>query len=734
MCGLFGFNGKNKPVIAKLKILGLYNITRGKDSCGYWFNGAYERSKAYNEQEFDDYIEKNVIKNPTKSDTGYTFIGHTRQGSAGYGKTLDNAHPFIIDGTFVIAHNGTLQNHEELLTNYGIDEKFSVDSKALGTLINRYGFNILNEYVGYAALMMTDVNDPGTLMVYHGQSRTIKNGAITEERPLYFLETKEGVYFSSLRESLLAIKEEGNEDPKNLIYNKVIFFEKGIYNAEKTIDINREDMNVGINMKSSCSTYWPETTNAYGHYHQQQGVVRTLPPVATQRASTVTTVLPTKNKIWLENISPFKSDLDRRMYFHRGRYHDSFTKDLADGFYEIERGRIIRFIEEIPSDVIINNENSNIFFFIRGVMIERNLIKTIASSTKVMTDLTIDYKTTNFALLASNYSKYPVSLLEDEYPEISDSLKFVFWKNGKLYSNNHFSPIFTNRHYHIDTRGYLYKIVSQDTTETSHFMTQQEYNIFLNSKNLKKTEGGIIIPNENIVEQFNTGTEIDTYSEEVERNNDANIYKGLFAKFTTDPKTISGLAILYRILFKVFDSEDELAAELPDTIIKAVEITVKEQMLETSESVSLDLVRKEADRMIESCAIRKVNLYTLFTQQNQSPEYYIYQAYKQEELENLPITDTDEILETETEDVDEASSIEEVESYLEDIIVNDMEGFYSSAQLLCTGSDMEEVQEIAKAIYDSMDNLKSKMINLVQKGNFKKSLLRELTLLNSNAE
>lgn len=740
MCGLFGFNGKQKPIIAKLKILGIYNISRGKDSCGYWFNGTYERSKAYNEQEFDDYIEKNIIKNPTKTTNGYTFIGHTRQGSAGFGKTLDNAHPFIIDESFVLAHNGTIQNYEDLLKKYDINEKFSVDSKAFGTLINRIGYSILEEYIGYAALLMTDINDPGTIAVYHGESKQYRAGQPVEERPLYFLETKEGVYFSSLKESLMAIRENEDEEPKNLVYNKVVFFEKGIYNSERTINIDRLENNIAAKVGNTCSTTWPEhATHYHGATHQTP--VRTLPPSTNSSVgTTVTNIQLTKNKIWYENVSTFNDHHDRRIYFQRGRYYDSLTSELAEGFYEIERSKIVNYIENVPDDTVLNNENSNVFYFIRGVMIEKRFIKTLIGSIETMKNIVMDYHSKNFAILISKFSVLPVALLEDEYTTIDEKnqIRYLFWKNGVMYSSNHFSPKFSNRHYHVDARGYLFKITSQVNPGETVFMTQNEYNIFINNKNVKKTEGGIIIPNQSETEQFTTGTEIDTYSEESKNFHVGNsaLYKSLFAKYTNDEKVKSGLSILYSNLFKVYDTEEKIASELPDTIIKAVELTVKEQMFETSSQINLDLVRKEANRMIEACVIRKTNLYTLFNQLSNSPEYYIYQAYKQEELESLPVSDMDAFSSDfiETEEIDENEDTIQIEGYIEDIIVNDMESFYTSAQLLCGESDDDHIQELAKAMYESMDNLKKKASEILKKGNFSNSLIKQLEKLNSNKE
>ena len=57
MCGIFGVSLKSgankKSAIAKFKILGLYNISRGRDASGIFINGEIIK----NTKEFDDFIE-----------------------------------------------------------------------------------------------------------------------------------------------------------------------------------------------------------------------------------------------------------------------------------------------------------------------------------------------------------------------------------------------------------------------------------------------------------------------------------------------------------------------------------------------------------------------------------------------------------------------------------------------------------------------------------------------------
>jgi len=211
-CGIAGYSGSIPPNMANIKILGMYNIARGDDSCGIALDNKCYKGIGINAN-WVNFIENNSIPDPVINNT---VIVHTRKATGG-SHTAENAHPFEFYRSdhskspyFIGCHNGTLKNETELETEFKIkDFKYNVDSQLLLKIIslttpkNTANLRVLEKYKGGAALLFYWTNEPNTLYAWKGATKDYS--VYNEERPLFYWKTDKGVYISSIKESLKAI-------------------------------------------------------------------------------------------------------------------------------------------------------------------------------------------------------------------------------------------------------------------------------------------------------------------------------------------------------------------------------------------------------------------------------------------------------------------------------------------------------------------------------------------------
>jgi len=261
-CGIWGqaSNSTKKINESNIKILGLFNESRGKNSCGITIDGEiyYGLDK---EALFTNFAKGRSIK-PTLYPT---VIGHTRQSSIGVINSY-NAHPFGFgenkDGGYkmCIVHNGTLLNHKELADKYEVSkdidspslhvENFNVvrtkiDSEILGEIIYKTGnIKVLSDYNGAAALVWTDTDHPNVIYLWSGKSRAWSDDAEdkqVEERPMFvYIESKNNFYFSSLAEPLHVIRN-NNGEIFQIDYNTVYTVKDGNFKEAKKLLVSRKD-------------------------------------------------------------------------------------------------------------------------------------------------------------------------------------------------------------------------------------------------------------------------------------------------------------------------------------------------------------------------------------------------------------------------------------------------------------------------------------------------------------
>jgi len=217
-CGLIGFSGHKgqKFDVNKVKILFMYNQERGKDASGFWTpQGGTVKST--------DTASKFLTKDFSKAVPDCALIGHVRSGTA-YKTMVSAAHPFEGDNC-VLAHNGTLDNTFALAKKYDTTNP-GTDTELLHKIMDsNFSTKILSQIDGTASLLVADKN----IKLKKGQENSFLLAfRLNNQRPLFYGMSPEGMYISSLEESLYAIEcTDIKEFSTNTLYT---IFEGGIIN------------------------------------------------------------------------------------------------------------------------------------------------------------------------------------------------------------------------------------------------------------------------------------------------------------------------------------------------------------------------------------------------------------------------------------------------------------------------------------------------------------------------
>lgn len=429
-CGLFGAasDDASNININKIKILGIFNDSRGGHSCGMAIDGDIMIG-VNTEKKFADFITKNNVDQPYALPV---VLGHTRAATFG-SHTIENAHPFGFGVNkdyyhFMGAHNGTLHNKDEIADLYDIsateevpsqyNPKFNItrnkiDSEILLEIIYNRGYKVLEDYIGAAALSMYNTKKPTTLYLYHGKSKKLQSDELSvEERPLfYYQESPNVVYYSSIKESLEAINDTYGE-VLELEHNYVYEIKNGNVAKAKKIKIDRSKAYQSNTVKHIATDY----TNKEWDYKTRKWVEKTTPVLTTG-----TTVVTTKYKENLDNL------FDHKLYFERTSkefckdnvYYENlrFYKDgtLLDGIYFLTKDQKLKYVSYLIDNVDVNYFNNPddiklkgdpiFFYFVSGMMLRSD--KDYAPMRAMSIKHGIDYQR------LSHCTIYPVKSLVD---------------------------------------------------------------------------------------------------------------------------------------------------------------------------------------------------------------------------------------------------------------------------------------------------------------------------------
>lgn len=457
MCGIFGFSGKigKKANINKILLLGIYNTSRGVDSCGYYYSGKIVK-EAKDLSDFKDLAAYSTIERGDLKPE--VFIGHTRKTSSG-ATSIENTHPHIIDDDYIQVHNGTISNIWTICNTYKINHtKITVDSIALANLISSFGYSILTEYVGDAALAMTRKSNPESIFLYHGASRLTKDGNVIEERPMFYVEHSEGIYFSSMRNSLSLISSP-SDVVKTLPHNVVVEIKNGKIINDKVFIVDRENKNIKEPIQYNKTTYYGKSSYNYSHSSHRYN-----PPkshlISNNNSNTTKPVLDNPlnkdDEIFSENKPKLSINDINTIYFHKGRYFKG-NGMLVHGDKYIKNNKIY-----YPTEEEIKTNRLKMYSFYEGIMLKRQY------KTNNIPDMGFILNVHEIKKLSS-YSKYPVICLESEIKSIPNNVyinSYLWLKDGRPVRKETFHPIFSNKAYSIK-EGRTVKIQEKTSYEES---------------------------------------------------------------------------------------------------------------------------------------------------------------------------------------------------------------------------------------------------------------------------
>jgi len=350
MCGLVSFLAKKDQEvnINRFKLIFKSIESRGDQSVGMASDTKFNKeigdvSNFMTKSDFSVFSEAKIL------------LAHNRRPSVGTVKTISATQPVLFEGAewdtdgITLAHNGTITNADIVAKKYNLAfDVNETDSQILTRLINKLGYSVLNELIGTATIIWFYDIYPETMYVYKSK--------LNDDRPLFVMETDEGLYFSSTEESLEIASNTLDEYSSiaDIEYNHVYCYKNGIFdNKNKIVHPDRtvkKYPNYGAGTKKAYSGYgknkvwgYNSDTRKYEYMDKESKHDNDTDKLSTQlsllnssvKMYNINSDLPIykhKNNLMesphLEKINANSADPESLMYY-RGRYW--VDGDLANG-------------------------------------------------------------------------------------------------------------------------------------------------------------------------------------------------------------------------------------------------------------------------------------------------------------------------------------------------------------------------------------------------------------------
>jgi hypothetical protein len=593
-CGIFGWAGKSYKTFnkAKFDIQGLYNDSRGGDSCGVTTDGEIYYGLT-GSKHYSDFLHKNGYESPLMIPT---VIGHTRKSSSGTVNT-DNAHPFGFGDyeksfEFVGVHNGTLHNQAviakqfdlntsvEEKNNFGIStwKRNKIDSEILLEIIYlNKNFKVLSDYIGGAALLFTNTLEPNVLYAFKGASRLDEydKGVDLEERPLYYYkESKNSLYISSLQESLEAIGGVANENLFSLNPNTVYKITDGNIDSAEKFEISRRNAHqrpatykttkysaCGYEWKSKRETEWEDLRDSSKKESGVEKIQEEKEIRIFKSPITFNKLRYHRNGHLINGICVWIKDYGFHLISQKLEVADKEASEMIGQAYDMEYGffafeKNMSVIDEnvIYPFTVENKKVPGLFYFYDGIMLETRLDYSA-----------VNQKVKNYNVWdLSEMSKHPIIEINksDTYHRLYNQIIFK-----RVAFTGNISPLSSSKIYYIN-QGDLTKtdLIDKKQIEDSYVSAITLYN--------KEHEGQLIL-------------------DVLNKDNDEELIKKKFTEFCKlNELEVTSCDESEDKKIEIDKEEDLVIRQSVDVIISPVYLKVQESISILSEFEEKDFIKE----------------------------------------------------------------------------------------------------------------------------------------------